>query len=149
MTQIPLFLRLRPKAAALCAGFGLFLTAPALAAEEGKLLIELNKLEDTDEGCRSLFVFDNATGHELNRFRVDLILFDQKGVYTRQVLLDMAPLYEDKKVVASFMLPDQQCDTIGSILVNDVPHCENGAGAQLDCVKLLEVRSRSDTPLEK
>jgi hypothetical protein len=149
MQQIPLFLPLRPKATALCAALGLVVIAPPLAATEGELLIELNKLEDTDEGCRSLFVFDNATGHELNRFQVDLILFDQEGVYARQVMLDMAPLSEDKKVVASFLLPDQQCASIGSILVNDLPQCENGAGAQLDCVKLLEVRSRTDTALEK
>ena len=149
MQQIPLFLPLRPKAAALCAALGLLVVAQPLAAAESELLIELNKLEDTDEGCRSLFVFDNATGHELNRFQVDLILFDQEGVYAKQVMLDMAPLSEDKKVVASFLLPDQQCASIGSILVNDLPQCENGAGAQVDCVKLLEVRSRTDTPLEK
>ena len=97
MQQIPLFLPLRPKAAALCAALGFLVVAPPLAAAESELLIELNKLEDTDEGCRSLFVFDNATGHELNRFQVDLILFDQEGVYARQVMLDMAPLSEDKK----------------------------------------------------
>ncbi|HEX6111788.1 MAG TPA: hypothetical protein VFZ10_05735 [Geminicoccaceae bacterium] len=149
MKQIPLFSQARPKAAALGAALALLVLARPLAAAEGELLIELNKLEDTDQGCRSLFVFDNATGHELNRFQVDLILFDQEGVYAKQVLLDMAPLYQDKKVVASFMLPDQQCESIGSILVNDLPQCEDGAGAQLDCVKLLEVRTRTDTPLEK
>ena len=132
-----------------CAVFGFLAMAQPLAAAEGELLIELNKLEDTDQGCRSLFVFDNATGHELNRFQVDLILFDQEGVYAKQVMLDMAPLSEDKKVLASFLLPDHECGTIGSILVNDLPQCEDGAGAQLDCVKLLEVRSRTDTPLEK
>jgi hypothetical protein len=149
MEQIPLLLQLRPRAAVVLAAFGLLAMAQPLAAAEAELLIELNKLEDTDQGCRSLFVFDNATGHELNRFQVDLILFDQEGVYARQVMLDMAPLSQDKKIVAWFLLPDQQCDAIGSILVNDLPQCEDGAGAQLDCVKLLEVRSRTDTPLEK
>jgi hypothetical protein len=149
MKQIPLFLPSRPKAAALGAALGLLVGAPPLAAAEAELLIELNKLEDTDQGCRSLFVFDNATGHELNRFQVDLILFDQEGVYAKQVMLDMAPLSEDKKVLASFLLPDQRCEAIGSILVNDLPQCEDGAGAEVDCVKLLEVRSRTDTPLEK
>jgi hypothetical protein len=149
MTQIPLFPQSRPKVAALGAALGLLVGIPALAAAKPELLIELNKLEDTDEGCRSLFVFDNATGHELNRFQVDLILFDQEGVYARQVMLDMAPLEQDKKVLASFLLPDQQCDAIGSILINDLPQCEDGAGAELDCVKLLEVRSRTDAPLEK
>jgi hypothetical protein len=149
MTQIPLLLQSRPRAAALGAALGLLVGAQPLAAAEAELLIELNKLEDTDQGCRSLFVFDNATGHELNRFQVDLILFDQEGVYARQVMLDMAPLEQDKKVLASFLLPDQQCDAIGSILVNDLPQCQDGAGAELDCVKLLEVRSLTETPLEK
>ena len=61
----------------------------------------------------------------------------------------MAPLSDDKKVLASFLLAEQKWSSIGSILVNGLPMCENGAGAQLDCVKLLEVRSRTDTALEK
>jgi hypothetical protein len=149
MTQIPLFLQSPPRAAALGAALAVLVAAQPLLAADAELLIELNKLEDTDQGCRSLFVFDNATGHELNRFQVDLILFDQDGVYARQVMLDMAPLSEDKKVLASFLLPDHQCDAIGSILVNGLPQCEDGAGAELDCVELLKVRSRTDTPLEK
>jgi hypothetical protein len=149
MEQSPLFQPLRPIAAALSAALGLLVMAQPLPAAGGELLIELNKLEDTDQGCRSLFLFDNATGHELHRFRVDLILFDQEGVYAKQVLLDMAPLSHDKKVMASFMLPDQECASIGSILINDLPQCENGSGAEVDCVKFLQVRSRTDTPLEK
>jgi hypothetical protein len=149
MKQIPLLLQSLPRAAALGAALAVLVAAQPLVAADAELLIELNKLEDTDQGCRSLFVFDNATGHELNRFQVDLILFDQDGVYARQVMLDMAPLSEDKKVLASFLLPDQQCDAIGSILVNGLPQCQDGAGAELDCVELLEVRSRTDTPLEK
>jgi hypothetical protein len=141
--------RLRGSAAALGAVLGLAVTASSLCAAEGRLGIELNKLEDTEEGCRSLFVFDNETGHELNRFRVDLILFDRKGVYAKQLLLDLAPLYEDKKVLASFLLADDPCDSIGTVLVNDVPWCENGAGATVDCVKLLDVGSRTEVPLEK
>ena len=141
--------RRRRQAWAVCATFGLAALSQPLVAAEPELLIELNKLEDTEQGCRSLFLFDNATGHELNRFRVDLILFDQEGVYAKQLLLDMAPLHEDKKVMASFLLAEQSCDSIGSILVNDLPWCENGSGAELDCVPLLKVESRTDVPLEK
>jgi hypothetical protein len=140
---------LRGNTVALGAALGIVLAAPPLLAAEGRLAIELNKLEDTDEGCRSLFVFDNETGHELNRFQVDLILFDREGVYAKQLLLDMAPLYEDKKVLASFLLAEDPCASIGSVLINDVPWCENGAGATVDCVKLLEVESRTEVPLEK
>jgi hypothetical protein len=133
--------------AAVLASLRLF--APAAPAAEGNLKIELNKLDDTEQGCRSVFVFDNHTGHELERFRLDLILFDPKGVYSKQLLLDMAPLLPDKKTVASFLLDDQRCDRIGSILVNDVPWCEDGAGTSLQCVKMLDVRSLTTVPLQK
>ena len=149
MNVTPRIGRRRRNAWTLCAILGLAAFAQPSIAAEAELLIELNKLEDTEQGCRSLFLFDNATGHELNRFRVDLILFDQEGVYAKQLLLDMAPLYEDKKVMASFLLADHSCDSIGSILVNDLPRCENGSGAELDCVPLLKVESRTDVPLEK
>jgi hypothetical protein len=61
----------------------------------------------------------------------------------------MAPLPEDKKILTSFLLAPDPCASIGSILVNDLPFCENGAGAKVDCVPLLEVQSRTDIPLEK
>jgi hypothetical protein len=128
---------------------GLPLLILPAAAAAGDLKIELNKLDDTAQGCRSVFVFDNHTGHELDRFRIDLILFDPKGVYSKQLLLDMAPLYADKKTVASFLLDDQPCGDIGSILVNDVPWCEDGSGTSLECVKMLDVSSLTKVPLQK
>ena len=123
--------------------------ATALGAEEAALAIELNKLEDSEAGCRSIFVFDNRTGHELSRFRIDLVLFDTEGVYSKQLLLDMAPLHEDKKAVTSFLLHDQACGELGSVLVNDVPWCENGSGTSVDCVGMLEVSSLANVPLHK
>jgi hypothetical protein len=61
----------------------------------------------------------------------------------------MAPLYKDKKTLASFLLADTECDQIGSMLVNDLPACENSVGGTLDCLALLEVTSKSEIPLEK
>ncbi|MEZ5933835.1 MAG: Tat pathway signal sequence domain protein [Alphaproteobacteria bacterium] len=119
------------------------------AAEDGAITIELNKAEDTEQGCRPLFLFDNQSGHQLNKFQVDLVLFDDKGVYSRNVLLDMAPLYENKKVVASFLLSGLPCDGIGSMLVNALPSCANSTGADLDCIRWLDVSSKSSIPLEK
>ena len=78
-----------------------------------------------------------------------MVLFDGKGVYSRQILLDMAPLYKDKKVVASFLINDLACDEIGSMLVNALPSCANSAGTDIDCLALLDVTSKSSIPLEK
>jgi hypothetical protein len=150
MSETSRITRRRRQVGSVSAALGLLIVAQPLVAVEPELLIELNKLEDTDEGCRSLFLFDNGTGHELNHFRVDLILFDPQGVYAKQLLLDLAPLNDDKKVLASFLLAEQKpCSSIGSILVNGLPVCENGSGAQLDCVSLLKVESRTKVPLEK
>lgn len=119
---------------------------PAAGAE---LKIELNKVEQTDQGCRPVFLLANRTGHSLNRFQIDLVLFDPEGTYSQQVLLDMAPIHKDKQFLTSFLLDKIPCADIGRILVNNVPHCEDGAGTTLDCVGLLAVSSRSDIPLEK
>ena len=118
-------------------------------AADGVISIELNKVDDTEQGCRPLFLFDNRSGHQLNKFQVELVLFDDKGVYSRQVLMDMAPLYEDKKVVASFLINEIACNEIGSMLVNALPSCANTTGADLNCIGLLEVSSKSSIPLEK
>jgi hypothetical protein len=106
-------------------------------------------MEDTEQGCLSSFLFDNQTGHQLSRFQLDLVFFDAEGVAAKQLLLDMAPLYVDKKTFASFVLDATACDKIGSILVNAVPACENGSGHEIGCVDLLKVSSRSEVPLEK
>lgn len=119
------------------------------AQEDGALTIELNKMEDTAQGCLSSFLFDNRTGHELHRFQIDLVFFDPEGIASKQMLLDMAPLYADKKTFASFLLDETDCNKIGSILVNAVPRCENGSGHEVDCIDLLKVTSRSEVPLER
>ena len=119
------------------------------AQEDGALTIELNKMEDTAQGCLSSFLFDNRTGHQLSRFQIDLVVFDPEGIAAKQMLLDMAPLYADKKTLASFLLDETACDKIGSILVNAVPRCENGSGHEVDCLDLLKVTSRSQVTLER
>ncbi len=117
--------------------------------DTASIYIELNKTEETEQGCRPLFLFDNQSGHQLNRFQIELVLFDHEGIHSKQILLDMAPLYEGKKTVASFLLTNVECQQIGSMLINDLPDCKNSVGGSLDCLSLLQVTSRSDIPLEK
>jgi hypothetical protein len=138
------------RAVSLIAALTWLLPVAALRAQDqGSLGIELNKLEDSAEGCRAVFVFHNNTAHELDRFRIDLILFDPQGIYDKQLLVDMAPLYADKKTVASFLLDPAPCAELGSILVNDLPWCEDGTGGALDCLAMLKVWSLTDVPLQK
>ena len=131
------------------ASLALWLCASPARAEDPSISIELNKTEEAEQGCRTHFLFENRTGHQLNRFQIDLVFFDHDGVYSNQILLDMAPFYKDKKTITSFLLLNTRCDEIGSVLVNDLPACENSAGGALDCLSFLNVVSKSDIKLEK
>ncbi len=67
---------------AVAAGLG----APAPAGEPG-LDIELNKVEDNGGSCLASFVFRNRLGHTLNRFSMDLYVFDRDGVIARRQMV--------------------------------------------------------------
>ncbi len=123
---------------AIAAGFG----APAPAGEPG-IEIDLNKVEDNGGSCLASFVVQNRLGHTLDRFSMDLYVFDRDGVIARQVLLDLAPLRGNKTTVARFSLIERACDEISRILVNDIPSCRSeGTGETLDCLAGLTVTSR-------
>ena len=123
---------------AIAAGLG----APAPAGEPS-LEIELNKVEDNDGACLASFVVRNRLGHTLDRFSMDLYVFDRDGVIARQVLLDLAPLRGDKTTVARFSLIKRPCGEISRILINDIPSCRSeGTGETLDCLDGLTVTSR-------
>ncbi len=115
----------------------------ALAAEPG-LEIELNTVEDNGGSCLASFVVRNGLGHTLDRFSMDLFVFDRDGVIARQVLLDLAPLRNDKTTVARFSLIKRACADVGRILINDIPSCRSAAtGEELDCLAGLAVSSRA------
>jgi len=121
----------------------------ASAAEPG-LDIELNKAEDGDDACVASFVVRNAMGHTLDRFSMDLYVFDNDGVIARQVLLDLAPLRGNKITVARFNLIARSCGEVSRILINDIPSCRSaGSGDTLDCLAALTVSSRASIEMVK
>ncbi len=124
---------------AIAAGLGV----PAPAGEPG-IGIELNKVEDNSGSCLASFVVRNGLGQTLDRFSMDLYVFDSDGVIARQVLLDLAPLRGNKTTVLSFFLIERPCGEISRILINDIPSCRSeGTGEALDCLDGLSVSSRS------
>jgi hypothetical protein len=126
----------------------------AVAAEPG-LDIELNKAEDGGDGaCVASFVVRNTMGQSLDRFSMDLYVFDSNGVIARQVLLDLAPLKGiqggAKTTVARFNLIATPCAEVSRILVNDIPSCRGAAsGKTLDCLGGLSVSSRGRIEMVK
>jgi hypothetical protein len=118
-------------------------------AQTDALSIELNKVEDLEGNCVASIVVANRLGQRLDRFSLDLFVFDAKGVISRQLLLDLAPLRRDKTSVARFALIDSLCAEVTKVLVNDIPACRSEDGQDLDCLKNLAVYSRSTIQLTK
>lgn len=131
------------------AGLGLALWAGAATAQDKSLDIELNKVADSGDGCLASFVVQNKLGQTLDRFSLDLFIFDKEGIIARQVLLDMAPLRKDKTTVANFSLIQIPCENIGKVLVNNIPSCRSEDGSMLDCLTDLKVSSRNRIELTK
>ncbi len=122
----------------------------SVSAAEPGLDIELNKAEDGNGTCVASLVVRNDMGHTLDRFSMDLYVFDRDGVIARQVLLDLAPLRGDKTTVARFNLIAGPCAEVSRILVNDIPSCRGeGSGETLDCLNALTVSSRGSIEMVK
>ena len=139
----------RWSAAIAAAGLGLALWAGGAIAQEKSLDIELNKAVDSGDGCLASFVVQNKLGQTLDRFSLDLFVFDKDGIIARQVLLDMAPLRKAKTTVANFSLIQIPCENIGKVLVNNIPSCRSEDGDLLDCLADLKVSSRNRIELTK
>ena len=113
-------------------------------AEESKLKIELNKVEDNTGSCQASLLIRQQLGSKLDRFSLDLYVFDGDGVIARQILVDLAPLRNDKTTVVRFPLLERPCAEISKVLVNKIPSCRSAAtGQDLDCLADLAVSSRS------
>lgn len=132
-----------------CLCSGLLLLSVHARAEERGLAIELNKVEDLDGGCLASLVFQNSLGVALDRFNLELILFDSGGVIVQRLMIDLAPLRDGKTRVAQFRLYDGPCSNLSRVLVNDVPACRAEGDGELDCLAGLSVFSRSEIDLVK
>ena len=113
----------------------LLLAAPAHAAPDSAIAVELNSVETVQNRCRVAFVVENK-GDAVESLKLDLAVFNRDGVLQRRLVTEMGPLRKAKTIVRSFDL-DGECGQIGSILVNDVTVCTPGEpGACLDRLAL-------------
>ena len=113
------------------------------------LSLELNKVENGTDSCTATVLIANQLGRSLDRFRLDLVLFDSKGVIFERLLVDLAPLPHDRTTIASFPLLAKQCSNVSRILVKDVPACRAKGGDDMDCLSPLRVESRAAIQIGK
>ena len=113
------------------------------------LSLELNKIESGTESCTATVLIANRLGQSLDRFRLDLVLFDSKGVIFERLLIDLAPLPHDRTTIASFPLLAAKCSDVSRILVKDVPACRAEGGSDMDCFSSLRVKTRARIQIGK
>jgi hypothetical protein len=122
----------------------------ALAAESGKIAVELNDLQPGDKGgCRAVFVLKNDIGKPLDKVTLRVVTFDGKGKATLFLSLDVGPLPVGKTRVLRFDLGDKAaCDDVGRMVLDDVTACEGGGLTPQACLAAVALSSRAPVPFD-
>lgn len=115
------------------------------APKTAGLMISLNALESTDNGCKLTFLVENDLPADIESLQAEVALFDSEGVVDRLTMLDFLTLPEGKKRVRQFELPGASCDALGGLLLNDIKVCD---AEGVDCMGALETGSKADIPFD-
>lgn len=120
------------------------------SAADAGLSFELNRSLDVPpaEGaeigsCSLVIVAANRIPQvSLDKVGIEMAVFDAGGVVTRLLVLDFGALPEGKTKIQQFVIPEQSCDDISRIVVNDVTECRSGE-EQIACLPKTSVTSRA------
>ncbi len=119
------------------------------SAQSGRLVVELNKFETIENGCRTFFLFRNKTGLSFQEFEMSLAILDKEGVIDRLLTVEAGPLKAERTTLKLFEIPETQCEGIGEILLHEIAKCEPDQGGPLDCFTVIDLKSRAAAPLVK
>ena len=126
----------------------LLLAASAAAAQPERIGVELNKLEDGEDGaCRAFFLFRNGSDVALEGFEISLAILDGGGVIDRLLTIDAAPLPASRTTLRLFDIPETGCTNISEIILHDIPVCEVADAEPRDCYALIDLASRAAAEL--
>lgn len=121
----------------------IMLSIAASASAGNAVAVELNDATTVSGSCHASFVVRNDLPHTLDRFQLDLYVFDGEGVIKSRSYVDLAPLLNGKNTVFGFQIYAEPCAAVSKILVNDIPKCRAETGAKIDCMNGLTVSSRN------
>jgi hypothetical protein len=118
----------------------------ATGAQQRELTIELNKVQQSDDGCRLSFIAVNRMGSNLETTAMEVVFFDANDVVSEMLLLDFGRLPSDKTKVVEFVLQQQECEQISRVLVNDVVECSSAEVQNMtqDCFSALKTSNRAE-----
>lgn len=119
------------------------------SAQDSGLDIELNKLADEESGCSAYLVFNNTSDKRYSSYQLDLFLLDGEGIIQRRLTVEAAPLRAKKTSIKVFTIPEQKCESIGRVMLNDITACKSGDAMMEDCIDSANVSSRTSAEFVK
>lgn len=139
---------MKPLASAAFAAACIGLAQVAGAAEEGKISVEFNALQPSDDGCRAVFVLHNGLDTAITAFALRIVAFDKNEQAALFLSLDVGALPVDKTRVVRFDFGGGlACGEVSRLVLDDVIGCE---GEKLDpatCLPLITLSSRANVPI--
>ncbi|GAA6160702.1 hypothetical protein NBRC116589_28760 [Ruegeria sp. HU-ET01832] len=113
----------------------------------GNLQIELNALQDVEQGCRMNFLVENKTGVDIEDASFETVIFDTSGSLITLTLYPFRELPVDRPRLRRFDLRDVSCASIGQVLINGAKKCSvEGADSPI-CIEALKLSTRTDVEL--
>ena len=110
---------------------------------DGAVKIELNKLEQTDKGCRFYWLVNNQSGIDLKELDLSFYWFQSDGVIGGDLRFAFAPAASKSLKVKKYMLPQKTCSDFASLLLNEINQCTATEGPVAECAKHLSYASRT------
>ena len=121
---------------------------PAIAQSQ-MLLIQLNKVEVSGDGCQFHLVVENRSETTFDVFSADLVFFDPDGVLSSRSTVSFGKLRPNKTHLRSFVFPTLSCGTVGRVLVNEVVQCDVSPAREIDCLDAVAVDFKGSIALFK
>jgi len=121
----------------------------AIAAEAGKIAVEFNDLQQSETGCRAVFVLNNGLDKPLDKVTLRVVAFDAENHAKLFLSLDVGALPIGKTRVMRFDLgPDLACKDVSRIVLDDVISCEGAEMAPPACLAAIALSSRAGAPFD-
>lgn len=112
-----------------------------------RIAVELNTTVQVDGGCQLTFLTSSGHEHGVENVVFETVLIDTDGTVTLLTLFDFGALPAGRPRVRQFVIPGQQCSTLGKILINGVANCAVPGLEDSACEKGLTVSTRTDIEL--
>lgn len=127
-----------------------FVACSGARAADGRLGVELNKFEQAESGgCRTFFLFRNATGMTLEGFEMSLAVLDGEGVIDQLLSIDAAPLPIARTTLKLFEVPGIACTDISEVLLHEMTACKPQNADPIDCFEIMDLSSRASADFVK